>query len=505
MPYTFSNGQWNSNIGLHGGIVDDLSGLAADAIADKITGLDMLQASDSRVPATLDVEGDWIGPMVKGPNDEILLGTRGDGTLVVPPGITVGDGAVMTTVDAEDVFWAAGGFSDPTTGEIRFSELQVDKNGELPAWAAKRIVERGGGGGGSIGTGTVHVLIGMGQSNMSGRAEPISAEIDPPDPRIFQYGANATEITEATVPLDMVDAASGISPLTLIAREYVKRLPPGDVILLIPAAKGSSALGTSTGDYPNGVWNVAYSGASVDLYGLAKTQIDAAFDAIGEKWPNAAVNLVGMFWNQGESNATTTQSNYATRFDDILADLRTHLADPDMPVVLGGMVPEWVDSTPGAENVRAAHIDTPKRIPRTAYAYPPPNSGGNANLNPINQIHFHREGIEELSRRMLKAWDRALRNATTTVPNAPQTVSATVNNTTLTVTWSQPMCRYTAFTPEFSYDGSTWTPITHTTVDTTAVATITQAPVLVRVSTTSEYGTSVPSTPVYATIVKEPA
>jgi hypothetical protein len=352
---------------------------------------------------------------------------------------------------------------------------------------------------------TVHVLIGLGQSNMSGRAVPVSAEIDPPHPRIYQYGANGAAITEATVPLDMVDDPSGISPLTLIAREYLQRIPDNDVVLLIPAAKGGSTLGAADTTAAAGVWNANYTGASTDLYGSAKAQITAALSATDERWPDADTRIVGMFWHQGEGNPSTTQSDYATRFDAIVSDLRAHVSDADMPVVLGGIVPEWVTSEGNLGGVVAAHIDTPKRVVRTGYAIAPPNSGGNASLSADNLVHYHREGIEELSNRMLLAWDRALRNVTASVPNPPASVSATVNGTALQMEWSQPMCRYTAFTPEFSSDsGSTWTAITHTTVNTVATATIATVPVLVRVSVTNEYGTSRYSTPVAAVVVKQP-
>lgn len=350
----------------------------------------------------------------------------------------------------------------------------------------------------------VHVILGTGQSNMSGRGLPISADMDPLDDRIFQYGANASEITQATVPLDSVDAAYGLSPLTVIAREYAKRLPPGEVILLIPAARGGSAIGYPDSESGSGIWNVAYTGSSVDLYSRAKTQVTNALAAAAEKWPGATIYKAGMFWHQGESNATFTAANYAARFDEIVAGMRTHMGAPNLPVVVGGMVPEWVAVTPGAENVQAAHIDTPKRLVRTGYAYGPANGGGNVNLSTTDVIHFHREGVEELGRRMLLAWDRSLRNLNPTVPHAPLEVSATVNGSALTIKWSQPMTRYTAFIVEKQENGGSWTPITHDTVHTTATTTVSALPVAVRVSTVNEYGTSHTSTPVYATIIKEP-
>lgn len=452
---------------------------AAAAVTADIAGRDMLEGSDPRVPELGDLDAFRV---LDNQNRAAIEVTPTGTTKIGPTEIEHGDHEGLRIYDTEERI----AFEIRSDGKVFIGDLADDSAG-------------------SSAPGTVHVLIGMGQSNMSGRGLPISAEMDPAHPRIFQYGANASEITTATVPLDMVDAAYGISPLTLIAREYLQRLPDDDVILLIPAARGGSVLGSDTSTSSSGVWNVAYAGASVDLYALALTQIDAALAAAVAQWPTASRRFVGMFWHQGEANATTTsESDYAARFDAIVADLRSHVGDSDMPVVLGGIVPEWAAITSGAENIVAAHVDTPNRLVRTGYAYPPDNGGGNFGLDPSDRVHFNREALEELSARMLLAWDRALRNTSSSVPRPPAVVSATVNNTLLTVQWSQPMCRYTAFTPEFSYDGSTWTPITHTSVDTTATATITQVPVLVRVSTTNDIGTSAPSTPVYATVIKEP-
>lgn len=479
---------------------------AAAAVTADIEGRDLLEKGDPGAPFVADPEGDRIAASI-GPLGEFLFGINADGTAEFNA-VTVGDDVVTTSVDAEDLLWAPVVFSDNN-----YSEIHVDKDGRVQQWALDAWAERMGLG--SVGGGgTVHVLIGLGQSNMSGRGLPISDEIDPPNPRIVQYGANASEITTATVPLDMVDAESagldtsayGISPLTLIAREYLQRLPVNDVILLIPAAKGGSAVGYSDSESVGGVWNTAYEGESLDLYGMAKAQITAALAAAETRWPNMTLRIAGAFWHQGEANASFTEADYATELDAIITGLRTHVSMSLMPFVIGGLVPEWVAARSGThDGVVAAHVNTPNRVVRTGYAIPPGNSGGNVSLNPADLVHFHREALEELSRRMLLAWDRALRNTTTSVPIPPAVVSATVNGTTLTVEWSQPMCRYTAFTVEYSLNGGAWTAITHTTVNTTATTTIAATlPVQVRVSTTNNVGTSQPSTPVYATLIKEP-
>lgn len=348
---------------------------------------------------------------------------------------------------------------------------------------------------------TVHVLIGAGQSNMVGGATPTDAEIDPPNPRIFQYGSHSV-IETATVPIACVlGAFTGLSPLTVIARDWLQRIPPNDVVLLINGAYGGSQVVGPAQTATSAAWNVDYSGVSIDLYRNLKTAYTEAMDAVAVEWPDAAINLVGLFWHQGESNSdwgtvdgyATEISEYTTRMDAIFADFRTHVGDADLPVVVGGMAPEVIATH--TYTVASAHIDTPKRVVRTGYADGPVNGIGYD-----TDLHNKRESTTELGHRMLAARDRALLNSTDSEPLPPQSVSAIIVNGTLTVTWSQPNCRYTGFVPEYSSNnGSTWTAITHTTVDTTATKTSLTAPVMVRVKTVNNVGTSRPTAPVYAT------
>jgi hypothetical protein len=340
----------------------------------------------------------------------------------------------------------------------------------------------------------VHVLIAAGQSNMAGAAFPTNAEIDPSNPRIFQFGATDRTITTATVPLDMVDSdtSNGISPITFIARSWLQRIGPDDVVLIIPGARGGTQLNSATATNASGVWNVAYTGASTDMYGLLKSQITQALAAIPVRWPGSTTKIVGMFWHQGEANLGTPFSDYNGWFDAIVADLRTHVSDADMPVVLGGLVPEY---SPSSLTPRSSHVDTPSRVVRTGFAEGVSNGSGYNDLT-----HYTRQGSAELANRMVAAYDRALVNTADSNPLPPLTVEATLVSGMLTIAWAQPLCRYTGFTVEYSTNaGSTWTAITKTDVSATASASGVTGPVLVRVATINNVGTSATSTPVYAT------
>ena len=275
---------------------------AADAVVDAAAGLDIALASDERFPVLSDPDTfrvrDITGASViqVTPDGDAIIGD----TTFRAAGKPYSGFRVM---DSENAL----AFDVRPDGSVFVGQFASDSDGG--GYLVDRTVAK------------VHVLIGAGQSNMSGRGEPTDAELDPEDARIFQFGSGATQITQATVPLDMVDVPAGLSPITVIARDYLLRVPDNEVVLIIPAAKGASVLGTDTTESVNGVWNVAYAGASTDLYALMIAQIDAALAAAAAKWVNADINTVGLFWNQGEANSATATADYETRFDAIVADL----------------------------------------------------------------------------------------------------------------------------------------------------------------------------------------
>jgi hypothetical protein len=439
---------------------------AAVAAVDTVTdGLDLVLGSDARLPAAGEPDRLVVSDIYGG--EAMSVSSSGD-TLIGSTTFTTGSYDGLRVRDNDDKL----AFEVKDDGSVFIAKLAD----------------------GSFAPSKVHVIIGMGQSNMSGRGEPIDAELDPSNPRLWQFGSGANLITQATVPLDMVDVPAGLSPLTVIARDYLQRIPANDVVLLVPAAKGASILGGTTETNANGVWNAAYTGASTDLYSLAKTQIANALTDAAAKWPGATINLVGMFWHQGEANSNSTSTaDYAARLDAIISDLRTALADADMPVVIGGLTPEYV-TIASRSNTQAAHIDTPSRVLRTGFA----PGVVNASIQDADQVHYHRDGVIELGHRMLAAYDRALLNKSTSEQHPPMSVTATIISGLLTVNWSLPPCRYTGFTVEYSTNGSTWTAITRSGVSTTSTASGISAPVQVRVATINENGTSYTTAPVYA-------
>lgn len=468
------------------GTVVDAAAAAAEAAVDAdIAGRDLVETDDVRLPGA----GDADKFVVMDNAHRVAFQVTDDGETKVGNTAFVSGAPYADDVirihDSEDRL----AFAVNTDGTVFVGQFADDSDG---AEALASLAVTG-----------VHVLIAAGQSNMSGRAYPYGAGYDVDNPRVWQFGSGASEITAATVPLDMVDTPSGLSPITVIAHEYLQRLPSTDVVLIIPCAKGASRLGPVDDTNVNGVWNAAYEGEQTDLYALLIEQVGDALTAAAALWPDADVTVDAMFWHQGEGNpdSFSTQEEYETRFDAIVSGLRTAVSDSSLPVVLGGIIPELNEGLISAvaagsyDNVLAAHVDTPNRVLRTGYAPGVANAGGYDD----NYFHYHRAGVVELAHRMLAAYDRAVLNQTDSEPGPPMNVAAQVIGTDLTVTWDIPPCRYTSFVVEYD-DGGGWTAITHSDVSTTATESSVTAPVQVRVSTVNDVGTSEQSAPVYAVV-----
>lgn len=251
----------------------------------------------------------------------------------------------------------------------------------------------------------LHVFLAAGQSNMSGRGHPTSSTQDPVDARIFQYGAKVRSFRAATVPLDMHDYATGLSPATTFAREYLKTQPANVGVLVIPAAHGSTGFKNASetlGGATTLTWSVGAAAApEYDLPTLAVTQTLQGISAA--RAAGYGVDLKGVLWHQGENNASLSTSGYSTRLDGLIAFLRSRLEAPDLPVVVGRMAPEGIAEDPIRSNVDRSHHETPSRVPYTAFA--PSTAGG---VNPKDTIPFSRTGIEFLGKTYLSGYEHAV-------------------------------------------------------------------------------------------------
>jgi Carbohydrate esterase, sialic acid-specific acetylesterase len=247
----------------------------------------------------------------------------------------------------------------------------------------------------------LHVFVAVGQSNMSGHGHPSGGTRDPADPRILQYGANVRTLRLATVPLDMQRVATGLSPATTMAREYLKTQPANVGVLIIPAARGATAFT----QFPTFTWSVgAASTPAYDLPALAVKQTRSGLQAA--RTAGYTVELKGILWHQGEGNPHMSTSKYSAELDRLIAFFRANFAAPRLPFVVGRMAPEAIAAMPGLANIDRAHRETPGRVAYTGFA--PSRAGG---VNAGESIHFSRIGVEYLGKTYLAAYRQAAVNA----------------------------------------------------------------------------------------------
>lgn len=244
----------------------------------------------------------------------------------------------------------------------------------------------------------VHVILLAGQSNMSGRAEPVPEGVF--DPRVFQYGAHRRVIEPATGLLDMHDTPTGMSYALVFARDYAARLPENSVILLVPGAHGGTGFTTTIQDPPppgcstsaGGTWQVGRTSSTINLYDRLLEQASAALIAAREHF-RAAVTVRALLWHQGENDALNgiNEFAYAAHLKALIHGVRVHVGEPDLPVLIGGMSPEWMRRTPGAAAVHRAQRHLARDLRRTAFI---PGQQGTG--RPGDAIHYSRAGAEHL-------------------------------------------------------------------------------------------------------------
>lgn len=321
--------------------------------------------------------------------------------------------------------------------------MEIDANGKTSIFDLV-------GGGGSAGVTDLHVFVAAGQSNMKGHAQPYGGELDPPNPRIRQYGVTRRVIEAATVPLDFYPDPVGVSPAWFFAQEYLLTQPSNVGVLLIPCAKGGT--GFNDGSGTGGTWDDRQvTPGIIDLYNESVTQTLEALAAAGPR-----ATLKGILWHQGESDQSRW-SEYEAQLDRLITKYRTDLGNPNLPFVVGQMTQEGFAVQPAKLNVDAVHQATPARFRYAGFA--PSKPGG---TNYTDTTHFSRTGVEQLGKEFVAAYHRALANYPGFGPQQPLNVRAKFVNGVLTVAWDQQPRRVTSYRVEYRIDGGPWVQVTRT-------------------------------------------
>jgi hypothetical protein len=228
----------------------------------------------------------------------------------------------------------------------------------------------------------LHLYVLMGQSNMAGRGIA-TAEDTTPHPRVIMLNLEGNW-EQAIEPLTRdKPKMAGVGPALAFGKAMAEHAPADVTIGLVPCAVGGTALAK---------WQKGEK-----LYE----------DAVRRAKQAAEVGtLMGVVWHQGESEAGDEKKSgsYDERWAKMIADFRTDVAAPKLPVVVGELGEYLYDRTgnksPFARLVNERIDQIPQRVAHTAVA----SSKGLKHKG--DELHFDADSQREFGRRYAAAMIR---------------------------------------------------------------------------------------------------
>lgn len=449
--------------------------VAAAAAGAAKAAVDVALDTSPRIPKLNDVP-EYLSAEVT-PAGKLTRGTRVDGSVEIPLARIAG---ALTAEQSIPEYLKA---TVSPSGKVLEDALGPD--GRVPSWILAAWKDRMGG----IADG-FDIIIVAGQSNAAPSGElPFTVAED--DDRLFRWN-------RTTLAIEAIPASSSYLG-SEFARNYIKQVRNRRVLLVEMGIGSSGFTTTSISPAPTGyttawpgTWDRKLTADPLNLYSRMIKETLAAKAAAG-----AGARYVAMLWSQGESDANArtgmpalTQAQYAALLDDLIASTRAAIGAPELPILVGSMVPEHIrDNSPATTaGIAAAHVDTPRRVLKSAFIFGPDNM---VNYNNF-RVHWSQQGQRERGRMFADALYRARTNQTTVSPIAPQNIRVNRSGALVELAWDFPPCRVTAFTIEYSMDGGDWLSVALAgPLVTNATLTLASRPGLrVRGRTTNEVGTS---------------
>lgn len=169
-------------------------------------------------------------------------------------------------------------------------------------------------------------------------------------------------------------------------------------IILIPCGYGGTG-------FIDNRWNKGN-----DLYNDAVYRVKTLI----QRYPGS--KLVSILWHQGETDVIYRNSSYQNDLDNFIINLRADLNSNDVPFILGGMVPYWVNRTRNdglfLDVKRVQHqkiiAETINRHNFIGYANPEFPFRIEKEDNLYDMIHFDADGQRELGKRYFKEYLRLI-------------------------------------------------------------------------------------------------
>jgi len=243
------------------------------------------------------------------------------------------------------------------------------------------------------GTDVVDVFLLLGQSNMKGRGEVPTEQVD--DPRIVMMhlqdnqwycARHPLHIRAEQDPLDRHDDA-GVGPGLDFARQIAARFPHSR-IALVPGAVGGSGIER---------W---VKGAPLYEAAIKRAKLALA------QGPAGHTRLRGILWMQGEREAREKERAdvYQEKLDGMIRAMRADLGQPDLLFIASTVGPVLDTDVmkaryPYRAEVNGILLDLPKRVPFSMCIDARDLTGhiGDA-------LHYNTPSQQEIGRRLASAW-----------------------------------------------------------------------------------------------------
>jgi hypothetical protein len=239
------------------------------------------------------------------------------------------------------------------------------------------------------------VFLVIGQSNTH-QGIGFDSVLDAPDDHIKQLGRYHDFNLKIITAREPLDNLSKIQNTVGIAMTFAKKyknnfLQSGRKILLIPGSMGSTGFGSN-------YWNPGDT-----LYNDAVMRTNYVLK-------NFNCKLVAILWHQGEDDIGNP--NYQQRLDSMIVDMRKDINgdNVDVPFILGGMVPYWVNQDTSRIILNTIIENTVFRIENTGYANPKVPFLIEKPDNDFIPIHYDANGLREMGRRYFSEFERIHKN-----------------------------------------------------------------------------------------------
>lgn len=240
---------------------------------------------------------------------------------------------------------------------------------------------------------TYDVVAVLGQSNALGAGTGWSFADLFASPRVAQepsYGKVPDVVLPAFDPLLSAGPtirSPRVGPGVTFAEEYADRMARN--VLLVPAAMS----GTGFTPVQGYTWNPDDTDTATNMYDYAVSEIRQALDR------NPDNELTVIIWHQGETDADAGMSTeqYADLLTSVIEGMRAEFGD--VPVIIGGLTPKWVEGNPDGAAIDAAHREVAESLPRVAFV-----EGSPGMVNEGEPVHYDAQGQREMAGRYWSAF-----------------------------------------------------------------------------------------------------